>query len=675
MATNPSFLLLSQKDWFDIKDKNGDAEIFSNANFDTNYGKGEKGDVYTVIGFDKNNFNHVQVLCPNGDTAYGDYTQFNIKGIFDDKTISEYLAACHEAVRIEQENNEKAAQTYEDTGSSTSSAVYDSDGDEIVGPYMPKAGFESDAVMSAQVKTYGMPPQWTKYVDPRVYGFYLNFKSNSVPSTKCALGRRFLEVTISRPTIIEIAPGRVYYPTKGMGSKEDYAMKLNQFMGGAENVKSIVNDDLASFFTIKPCYNDSPDGKIHGYISYVSVLMRVFASFLSRNHGTDERHYYSKSSNGINELDDNRTGKQFADRAVPVFAVSYKKFTWHQYDGEGSYAEGALTKNFPISDSDGQYGTVTTLNSGLTEDGFTYIRFFGLNGTRSSDTFDTSLTDTQMASMLNGATGGIKDAAFFISGVIGNKLDDDLHSAEEELKKFANGSGQAGMFSALLDSTAEIVRGGKVNFPKIIDDCDYGKSLSIECVFTSVYGDPEAIYLNTIAGLVHILAMALPHQVRSSIEIYTYPYIVKAFCKGIFNCPMGVVSGLTIDYAGESGDLWSLDTIPSEIKVSFQITPLITKLALTSENDSSGWLLRNNGLQEYIATVAGSDLRMDKVDLATELYGIMFQNKLASMEANAWQRLVDRFLTSSVGRFGSNIYNAIIDPDFTLNDLIDNMFS
>ena len=52
-----------------------------------------------------------------------------------------------------------------------------------------------------------------------------------------------------------------------------------------------------------------------------------------------------------------------------------------------------------------------------------------MNGTRSSDTFDTQIDDTQIASTVNGITGGVKDAAFFISGVIGDKFAKDLDDA------------------------------------------------------------------------------------------------------------------------------------------------------------------------------------------------------------------------------------------------------
>ena len=641
--------------------------IYSGSDF-TNPSHMSDDRTYKVVGFDENDFYHVQLMTDDGKTFYADYRNFKIEG-FDSFTLSKYEAACWEAV-----NSKEAAladNTYYNQ-QNTDSTVTDDDGDEIVKPSTGGGELVTDLEMSALMKTFGMPPQWTKYVDPRVYAFNLAFKNSGVANAKCALGRRFFEVTISRPTIIEIAPGRIYYPVEGSGGKEDYINALNNFNGGS--VEDIVNDERASFFTIKPCYNDSPDRKLHGYISYVSVLMRVFASFLSRNSSNGRTaHYYSKNASNIKDIDGDRSGKQFADRPVPIFNVPYKEFTWHQYDGEGRYSTGVLTGNFSLTDADGQYGVMQTFNNGLTEDGFTYIRFFGLNGTRSSDTFDTQITDTDLASKVQGLGSGVRDAAFFISGIMGDKFGDSIDSAAEELKTQMSSTGQGGIFSTLLDATAEVIRGGKITFPKIIDDCDYGKSMSIECIFTAVYGDQESIYLNTYAGLAHILAMALPHQVKSSLEIYTYPYIVKAFSKGIFNCPMGVVSGLTIDYAGESGDMWSVDSVPSEIKVSFQITPLITKLALTSENDASGWLLRNNGLQEYIATIAGSDLRADKTELATELLGIMLQNQPAKMETNALQRIYDWFWTSTVGRVVSNIGNVIMDPDTTLGTLIDNI--
>ena len=83
-------------------------------------------------------------------------------------------------------------------------------------------------------------------------------------------------------------------------------------------------------------------------------------------------------------------------------------------------------------------------------------------------------------------------------------------------------------------------------------------------------------------------------------------------------------------------------------------------------------LLRNNGLQEYIATIAGSDLRSDKVELATELAGIMLQGMPAKLETGAWQRLKEWFYTSTLGNAYRNLSYAWNDGT-TLNDLINNI--
>lgn len=662
----------SLENQFPISDPTGTATLYTAANGGGQSMSADPNETYTVYSFSMPDFTNIRVQDSNGNIYYVDYDQFEANKDSDDsKFRDECWSKINEFNNAQEEyRNQIYQQQY---GYVSSSSLIDDEGDKIVGPDIESSALGKDLQLSAKVKTFGMPPQWSKYVDPRIFAFELTFKEEGVPTTKCALGRRFFDVTISRPTIMEIAPGRVYYPTEGLGTKEDYATMLNEFGAAADSgdISNLVSDDKASFFTIKPCYRDSPDGKIHGYISYVSVLMRVFAAFLSRNTSDSNKtaHYYNRSALNLEDVNP-RSQLQFSERPVPVFNVAYRKFTWYQYDGEGKYSTSGVFNDFAAffgMDTDDQHG-----RNSETEDGFTYIRFFGLNGSRSSDTFDTQIDDSSIASQINGITNGVKDAAFFISGVLGGKFDADVQAAEDELKRFANGDGEGGIFSALLDSTAEIVRGGKVVFPKIISDCEYGKSMSFECVFTAVYGDQESIYLNTYAGLAHILAFALPHQVKSSIEIYTYPYIVKAYCKGVFSCSMGVLNGLTVDYAGESGEMWSIDSVPSEIKVTFQITPLISKLALTSENDSAGWLLRNNGLQEYIATIAGCDLRGDKVVLATELAGIMFQGAPTKWESNLWQKFKDTLRQNAVGNFFRNL-SAVWNDGVTLNDLINNI--
>lgn len=670
---------LDEKDYFTVSDPTGTALLYSTDDYGkTNPIASEKDSEYTVWGFDEYSFDNIKVSDKNGNIYYTQYSMLVPNSDLADAKFVDIRWA--RATALDTENEQIRQQVYNQIyGYTSTAALKDEDGDEIVGPLSNDIKPAIDNATMTVVKAYGIPPQWTKYVDPRVYAFTLPYKQGSYEVT-CALGRRFFEVTISRPTIVEIAPGRVYYPTEGLGTKEDYAKALDKFNNlSIANISEITSDEKASFFTIKPCYNDSPDGKIHGYISYVSVLMRVFSAFLSRNveSTAHEINYYSCKSTTSTDVIMSSSNRQFSERLVPVFGGPYRDFTWHLYDGEGTYASfdiGSVTRNFGAANEKGEYGLMLSLNNGMTEDGFTYIRFFGLNGTKSSDSFDTQLDDTQMAGLVNGVSDGVRDAAFFLSGIIGKNFANELDDAEEELKKYANDDGKGGILSALLDSTAEVIRGGKVMFPKIISDCDYGKSMSIECVFSSIYGDPESIYLNGYSGLAHILAMALPHQVRSSIEIYTYPYIVKAFCKGVFSCPMGVINGLSVEYAGEAGDMWSNDSVPSEIKVSFQITPLLSKLALTSENDSSGWLLRNNGLQEYIATIAGSDLRSDKTALAIELSSIMLQGLPAKMVTNLFQREWDKLYMSTGGRFLVNIYNYFQDGN-TIGDAFDDLLN
>ena len=125
-------------------------------------------------------------------------------------------------------------------------------------------------------------------------------------------------------------------------------------------------------------------------------------------------------------------------------------------------------------------------------------------------------------------------------------------------------------------------------------------------------GDPVSIYQSIMIPLTALMAAALPRGVGDS--TYTSPFLVRAFCKGMFSVPAGIISTLSITRgAGEFG--WSLSRLPTVVDVSFTIEDLSPMLFLSMAGgagmlDAIGQAFANNTkMHEYINTLTGIGLK------------------------------------------------------------------
>lgn len=607
---------------------------------------------YYITGIDDRDPTLVQITSLDGSEVH--YIRFNL---YDDKSgIDGFVSTGESSSDIErmrkwyQKQERNTAHGYQEDSSGITYAVYDTDGDEILQPDEYLSSNATSNAMEPIVRSYGIPPQWTKFVDPRVCGFDC-FDYNAHPS----LGRRFLEVTVSNPTIVEIAPGFISY-SEGFLNREGITEKLENFAGtgDASELKEILKDDNGTFFTIKPCFNNIRyHGRFPGYSSYVNALLAVTAVYMSRvSTLTGKSSTYFMHDGTQVELD------QLGMRTVPAFGGIYKEFDWEHYDNpEGYFSFGGIFSLLKGYKTSGQ-------NSG--EDPFTYIRFFTSGNTKASDSFDTSLTDSQIGSAINSVTSSIKDITFILGGLIGDSLgsistdtEDEIHAALEGI----NFKGTDGL-KGLWNSITAISQGGRIVFPQIIDDCTYGKSINCECTFPAIYGDCEANFLNCMVPYIHLLCFVLPHQVRTSIEMYTYPFLVRAYAKGLFNCSMGLITGFTVERGGSDNELWSYDSSASEISVSFTITPMVSKLIMTSTQDGPGWLLKNDGLQEYLGTLCGIDLRNGKAAMAIDLLETLFHHTVVGWASNLLTPILQNEKIVQVSTFVNIAKNYLSSGDF-----------
>ena len=456
--------------------------------------------------------------------------------------------------------------------------------------------------MIVTVSAYGSPPQWTQYADPRI----MSVRREKI-DLEYTVGRRYAETVISQPTILSLCPGIIEFNAKAIAAETNYDDVSQLIMGATENLgdlKDALNGMSGKLVRFTPTWDPQSravmstgtSANVSGYIAYVNTLSKIFVAYLGRNadinNNSQELHGASPDAAG-------QDLGPLQNRLVPKIGGYYKDLDWKEIDGK-------VDNSIFLFEN----GSAEQLN-------YPFVNFYVSGQLSVDESFDTTVRSSTIEDMLNGQVGAtMKDIAFITGRAIGNSL------VEEDVQRLMSESSSkfGGILGNIFKDGMEFFRGGKVVLPQIVDDCTYGKSCQFTCKFISPAGDVESIFWNVIAPYFHLLPFVLPQQIGSSLDMYSYPFMCKAACKGLFNCPMGVVRGFRVNRGGSDNELWTNEGIPTEIEVQFEITPLYTKLML-SENNSLGGpakFIKNTGLQEYVATLTGVDMRLGELDLKVQ---------------------------------------------------------
>lgn len=142
-----------------------------------------------------------------------------------------------------------------------------------------------------------------------------------------------------------------------------------------------------------------------------------------------------------------------------------------------------------------------------------------------------------------------------------------------------------------------------------------GMSRSISLNFklrSKTGGDNVSIFQSIMVPLSILISAALPRAVGDS--TYTSPFLVRAFCKGMFSIPAGIINTLSIT-RGSSEFGWSLNRIPTVIDVNVSIDDLSPMLFLSIAGGAGGLdalkqaFSNNSKMHEYINTLVGIGLK------------------------------------------------------------------
>lgn len=528
------------------------------------------------------------------DSTFSGYTPLIYAESYENQANAERQNTLVNTSVVNRNSNRMIGNVMDETEEQAEEIPLDSKGDYVL---WNGAKFDQDdlTTLDARVKEmfkiFGLPPQWNEYVDPPLGSAKL-------------MGRRYGETIMSSPTILALCPGKIGY-SKGLASAITGEVAYSDFLS------AMTAGGLEPFWKFEEQWDMSLLGGEPGYIDYVNTMSRYAAICMSIAQQTNDY-----SNGGIFDL---------ANLEVP----------W----GGGTYAElnaGALL--IPSA-----YETALDI-------GYHYV-YFNANGqTSAEEQFSTETRATVIEQMINGGISDIaKDVGFISSGIIGgnNIIGNDL-AALDDLTMSAFGGG----LGAILSSAKEVLQGGVIAFPKVIDNCTWGRSFSFTVKFSSVYGDVESRFLNVVFPFICLACLFLPKQLKNAIDMYTYPPIVRAFARGLYACDAGVLTGISVKLGGDDENAWTASGQPMEITVQFSIKSMHENLM---QSDSTLWIAKNIGLQLYVGTLCGIDMTMSSAKLMQKTLESFKKNVFHDLQRH-WSNTIWRVINKNpITRTISNI--------------------
>lgn len=515
------------------------------------------------------------------DSKYADYQDaYN-------KSLSEYSSSNLERLKEEYENGTEALNGNRKTFNDHYNTNPDTEW-ELVSRSLDVKALSSDtngengennleSYGRRLIRVFGTQPQWSKYVDPRIeifgaYGVY---------------GRRYASTILTNTTIISLSPGVLKY----RGSAE----KLEELASGdgSESLQDSDNDVLWGFV---PKWN-SPGVNDSGYIQYLTTLCRYAILAMSAAE---------PPPGDVEGVDTSLAGRPVPDVFSGIMRsgldisrdinTTYRFFDPSFFLGMDEPSWLSVGQNLGFADANGE----------MKETHFVHFAATGQVSPR--ETFNTSIRPSVIEQYVSGAVSDVvKDIAFLTSGTgFGSGVTQDLDAVKDYIAGSIPGIGN------ILSAAVDTFTGGRIVFPKVIDDVSWGREYSFSVKFVSLYGDCESRFLNVVFPYLSLMCLFLPKQLSSGLDMYTLPFVVQAYARGIFACPCGVLTSINVTRGGGDDTGWTESGQLMEIDVDFSITPMHDKLFMSS---TPAWFVKNTGIQQYLGTICGVDLTIPQIQL------------------------------------------------------------
>lgn len=281
---------------------------------------------------------------------------------------------------------------------------------------------------------------------------------------------------------------------------------------------------------------------------------------------------------------------------------------------------------------------------------------FYLDGlTSMSESFSNSTTESSLASTINGFSDQANELRFLIGKDSAlSALMDGAASVTDSITGALSGtisSLTGGMLGDLAKTgVSTVLSGGKIIFPKIWQDSSFSRSYSFDIKLRSPDHDTISIFMNILIPYIHLLAAVLPVGVDDNPNGYMSPFLVKAYCKGMFNIDMGIITDLSVTRGAECQ--WNDDGLPTQIDVSLSIEDLYSSLFMSDEASSNLAVIKNTSMMDFLSNMAGLNIADVEFGRRTKMLEYLTTSDLSRVPSNIWNKF-DR----KVSNIMSGLYN------------------
>lgn len=186
-----------------------------------------------------------------------------------------------------------------------------------------------------------------------------------------------------------------------------------------------------------------------------------------------------------------------------------------------------------------------------------------------------------------------------IVGESGLDFNDIVTKATKSISKYLGGEA----VSSIAEMGLLINGKGRALFPQVWSSSSYSRSITFNFKFFAPYGDTTTIFENVLAQ--YLMWMVLSMPIQTAKNVYTSPFVVRAYSKGLFSCEFGMVESLSVKRGEEKNDK-NVVGLPRTISVDIGLKDL-APVMMMSLGGGLLWKFRaaNTALSEYLAMICG----------------------------------------------------------------------
>ena len=273
--------------------------------------------------------------------------------------------------------------------------------------------------------------------------------------------------------------------------------------------------------------------------------------------------------------------------------------------------------------------------------------------TSMSDSFSNSTTESSLSSTINGFSDQANEVKFLLGSnsalrQMMNTSNDVISNITSSLSGITDLAG--GMLSDLASTgVSTILHGGKIIFPKIWQDSSFSRSYSFDIKLRSPDHDTLSIYLSVLVPYLHYLGLVLPKAMEDDPNGYMTPFLVKAYCKGMFNIDMGIITDLSATKGAEC--CWNDDGLPTQIDLSFSIEDLYSSLFMSKYSDLVS-VVKNTSMMDFLSNLSGLNVADQEFGRRAKMIAYLTGSYAATTGSRMWSKF-----DTKVSNVVKNLYN------------------